>query len=146
MAEAVEFDFITSDSLEALKLYERIFEVYRDEVTNLPRGQNEALFTIYGTRFHILDENQDLGLLAPGPGDRTPFWFNVTVHNIKKTYQNALDAGCTEIQAVTEVPDHGVTNAIFKDPYGYVWMLHQLQREVSFQERMQLWEDTLGES
>ena len=52
----VEFDFVVKDSLQALALYESIFEVERLEVTDLPVGQNEAVFTIYGTRFHRLDE------------------------------------------------------------------------------------------
>lgn len=47
----VEFDFVVKDSLQALALYESIFEVERLEVTDLPVGQNEAVFTIYGTRF-----------------------------------------------------------------------------------------------
>ncbi|MDI9422462.1 MAG: VOC family protein, partial [Bacillota bacterium] len=27
----------------------------------------------------------------------------------------------------------------FVDPFGYVWMLHQVHKEVSFEERMKLW-------
>lgn len=40
----VEIDFIVTDSLAALDLYERIFEVERIEVTSFPKGQNEAVF------------------------------------------------------------------------------------------------------
>jgi hypothetical protein len=36
---------------------------------------------------------------------------------------------------------YGVSNAIFRDPFGYIWMLHQVHKEVSFEERKQLWED-----
>jgi len=140
MTVGVEIDFVVTDSLAALDLYERIFEVERVEVTNLSRGQNEAVFTIYGVRFHMLDENPDFELVAPKPGMPQSFWFNVMVPDIQKLHRDALDAGCTEIQPVTEMPDYGVSNSIFADPFGYVWMLHQIHREVSFEERTLLWE------
>jgi len=43
------------------------------------------------------------------------------------------------------MPDYGLSNAIFADPFGYQWMLHQIQREVSFEERIRLWEDSRKE-
>ncbi|HHT90249.1 MAG: VOC family protein [Limnochordia bacterium] len=135
----VEFDFVVKDSLQALALYESIFEVERLEVTDLPVGQNEAVFTIYGTRFHLLDENPQFGLEAPAPGAPMSFWFNVMVPSIAHTFQKAINEGCTEVQPITELTDFGVSNAIFVDPFGYVWMLHQVHKEVSFEERMKLW-------
>ena len=87
----VEFDFVVKDSLQALALYESIFEVERLEVTDLPVGQNEAVFTIYGTRFHLLDENPQFGLEAPAPGAPMSFWFNVMVPSIAHTFQKAIN-------------------------------------------------------
>ena len=40
----VEIDFIAGNSRTAFKLYERIFEGERIEVTDLPTGRNEAVF------------------------------------------------------------------------------------------------------
>ncbi|MGC4020025.1 MAG: VOC family protein [Muricomes sp.] len=137
----VEIDFIVKDSLAALELYERIFEVERIEVTSFPRGQNEVVFCIYGVRFHMLDENPEFGLIAPKPEMPQSFWFNVIVPNIEKVYNAALQAGCSEIQPITQIESHGVSNAIFTDTFGYVWMLHQVHREVSFEERVRLWEN-----
>ena len=34
--------------------------------------------------------------------------------------------------------DFGVTNSMFRDPFGYLWMLHQVHREVSFEEKQLL--------
>ena len=42
----VEIDMVVKDSLIALELYEKIFEIERVEVTNFSRGENEAIFTI----------------------------------------------------------------------------------------------------
>jgi len=53
---------IVADSLKALELYEKIFDIQRVEVSNLPKGENEVVFTLYGVRFHMLDENPEFGL------------------------------------------------------------------------------------
>jgi len=62
------------------------------------------------------------------------------VPDIEAVHQNALDAGCTEVQPVTEMADFGVSNSLFLDPFGYVWMLHRIHREVSFEDRVKMWE------
>ncbi|UCZ55064.1 VOC family protein [Bacillus shivajii] len=137
----VELDMVVKDSLKALELYEKIFDIERVEVSNFPRGENEVVFTLYGVRFHFLDENPEFHLIAPTPDDPKTSWVNVTVPNIKETYAKAMDLDCTEVQPVTELTDYGVSNAIFMDPFGYVWMLHEVHKEVSHEERLQLWEE-----
>ena len=137
----VEIDMVVVDSLKALDLYEKIFEIERIEVTDFPKGQNEVVFSLYGVRFHMLDENPQFEMIAPKPGDPKPIWFNIMVTDIAETYAKAMEAGCTEVQGVTELQDYGVSNAIFSDPFGYLWMLHQVHKEVSFEERKKLWED-----
>lgn len=138
---SVEIDFVVSDSLKALDLYEQIFEVKRVDVSNLPTGENEAVFTISDTRFHMLDANPDFHLHAPDPDHPNTMWINIVVPDIEKTYNLAIEAGSKEIQPITELPEYGVTNAIFSDPFGYVWMLHQVHRVVSHEERIRLWEE-----
>ena len=137
----VEIDLVLTDCLKALAFYKKIFDIEPIEVTDFPTGQNEVVFTLYGVRFHMLDENPEFQLIAPSPGDPKPIWFNIMVADIASTYAKALEAGCTEIQPVTEIPDYGVSNAMFSDPFGYLWMLHQVHREVSFEERKMLWKD-----
>ncbi len=137
----VEIDMIVKDSLKALELYKKIFEIEPVEVTDFPQGQNEVVFNLYGVRFHMLDENPEYNLLAPDKDNHQTIWFNIMVPDIKEVYQKAMDAGCKELQPVTEIPDFGVFNAIFNDPFGYQWMLHQIEKEVSFEERTKLWEE-----
>jgi PhnB protein len=137
----VEFDMVVSDSLKALELYEKIFDIEVVEKSNLLKGENEVVFTLYGVRFHMLDENPKFSLVAPIPGNPVSTWFNVLVPNIKETYEKAMDAGCNEIQALTEMPDYGISNAIFMDKFGYMWMLHQIHKVVSHEERIKLWEN-----
>lgn len=138
----VEIDFVVEDSLKALNLYETIFDsIERVEVSDLPKGTNEAVFTLYGVRLHMLDENPEYQLIAPTTDDPKTMWFNIAVPDIKETYTKAINAGCTEVQPVTDMPDYGISNAIFMDPFGYVWMLHQIHEVVSHEERIRLWEE-----
>ena len=136
----VEIDMVVRDSVKAVRLYERIFELAPIEITDFPRGQNEVVFTLYGVRFHLLDENPEFELAAPKPDDPKPIWFNIMVEDIRETFTKAMEAGCHEVQPVTEVADYGVSNATFSDPFGYLWMLHEVHEEVGFDERVNLWE------
>jgi len=89
----------------------------------------------------MLDENPKFELKAPNPDEPKSIWFNILVPDINETYRKALDAGFTSIQTLTELPDYGVSNAIVSDAFGYLWMLHQIHKEVSFEDRTKLWED-----
>ena len=124
--KSVEIDFVVSDVMEAIKVYEAIFEVERVDVTDQPKGLNEVIFKIYGVPFHMLDENPDYQLIAPKPDDPKSIWFNIIVPDIAETYAKAMATGCTEIQPITEVPEMKVSNAMFIDPFGHIWMLHQV--------------------
>lgn len=137
----VEIDFVVNDCLAALKTYEKIFDVERLEVTDHRKGKNEVVFSIYGTRFHMLDENPEFKLVAPDPDHPITMWINVTVPDIKGTYKKAIEAGCIEVQPVVELAGYGVSNASIMDPYGYHWMLHQVHDVVSHEERLKLWEE-----
>jgi PhnB protein len=140
-----EIDMVVSDSLKALELYERIFDIERVEVSNFPKGENEVIFTLYGVRFHMLDENPKFELKAPNPDEPKSVWFNILVPDIKDTFAKAISAGCIEVQPVIEQPDYGVSNAVFSDVFGYLWMLHQIHKEVSYEERTRLWEEKRDE-
>ncbi|MDF2686951.1 MAG: hypothetical protein K0S55_2134 [Clostridia bacterium] len=136
-----EIDMVVTDSLKALELYEKVFDIERVEVSNFPKGENEVIFTLYGVRFHMLDETPKFGLKAPNPDEPKSIWFNILVPDIKETFSKAIKAGCTELQPVIELPDYGLSNAIFNDTFGYQWMLHQIYKVVSYEERTQLWEE-----
>jgi len=139
-----EIDMVVPDSLLAKELYEKIFDIKLLEVTDFSKGENEVVFLLYGVRFHMLDENPQFEMLAPKPGDPKPIWFDIMVPDINETFSKALSEGCTQVQQVTEMEDMGVSNAIFSDPFGYLWMLHQVHKEVSFEERKKLWEERRG--
>lgn len=92
-------------------------------------------------RIHVLDENPEFDLFASTENQRNSMWFNVIVTDIQSTFNRAIELGCKEIQGIKEIAQFGVSNAIFIDPFGYVWLLHQIHKEVSFEERMKYWEE-----
>lgn len=142
----VEIDMVVEDSKKALELYTKIFDAQCIEKTDFPKGQNETIFTIQGTQFHLLDENPEFMMFAPKPDTPLPFWFNLVVENIKIIHTKAIQEGCSELQPVTDMPDYGAFNSMFLDPFGYTWLLHQIYREVSAEERNRVWEDQLKQN
>ncbi len=145
MLTGVEINFVVKDSVKALTLYEKVFGVERIEVTAFERGLNEAVFALYGTRFHMLDENPEYHLIAPKGGEGNPIWFNIMVADIESVFVKAVKAGFSIIQPLTDMAEMGVTNAIVTDPDHHVWMLHQIRKVVSFEERNKFFEDHLHE-
>lgn len=136
----VEFDFIVKDSLAALDLYTKVFGAETVEATSFDKGLNEVVFTIFGSRFHMLDENEEYQLFAPKEGTPLPMWLNLMVEDIASVAALAEEHGFTVVQEVTEMPEMGVSNAVLYDPFGYSWMLHQMHRIVTFEERVALFE------
>lgn len=47
------------------------------------------------------------------------------------------------LQEVTKLEEMGVSNAILKDNFGYMWMLHQIHRVVNFEERVAMFEEQI---
>lgn len=144
--QGTEIDFVVKNSLKALELYKEIFGIEVVEATDYPEGTNEAVFTLFGTRFHMLDENPEYGLKAPDKDHPNTVWFNIAVEDIEKTHQTALENGCTEIQGITKMMDDAVSNSIFVDPFGYMWMLHKIYKNLSFEERIKILEEEMKDS
>ncbi len=141
--KGLELDFVVKDSLVAIDLYEKIFDIKILEKTNFEKGQNEVIFTVYDTRLHMLDENKDFGLVAPGEEGVKFMWFNIMVEDIKEVHDKAIKENFIEIQEITKLEDFGVSNSVIKDPFGYMWMIHEIHKEVSFEDRMKIFEEEL---
>jgi len=137
MIKGVELCMVVTSSVAALELYEKIFEVERVEVSDFGVGFSEVVFNVFNARFHLLDENVEQMLVAPKEGDSRTSWLNVAVEDINATFEAAMAAGCQQISPINEIPNMGVRNAIFADEFGYMWMLHQIDRVVSHEERME---------
>ena len=124
----VEFDFVVGDSQAAAAYYQQVFaDAFEPiQVTAWPRGLNEAIFNLFGTRFHLLDENPEYGLTAPVEGTSHSSWVNLTVPDLRAIWDRAMAGGATEIQPITVIAELGIMNAAFLDPFSHVWLLHQI--------------------
>lgn len=140
----VEINMVVTDSLAAYQLYQTIFQTELVEKSDFPVGSNEVVSTLYGVRFHMLDENPQYQLYAPKEGQAQSIWYNILVEDIRATYDKAIEHGCQPIQAVTEIPEMGISNAIFKDPFGHVWLLHELHHVVSYEDRIKYFEEHMN--
>jgi PhnB protein len=123
---SIEIDFVLPDVLEAFAMYSKVFGAEAVEKTSLEKGQNEVVFTIFGTRFHMLDENPEAYLVAPKEGQGGFLWFNLTVDNIKEVFGRAEAAGFTTVLPIQEVMGHRLKTSMQKDPWGYIWQLHEV--------------------
>lgn len=121
---SVEIDFVVKNSLEAIEKYNKVFEINIIEKTNLDQGLNEVIFEIFGSRFHILDENLEYQIVAPKENENMPVCFNITVENIEEIVKNAEVENFTVISPIKEIFKN-IKNAVLKDPYGYIWIIHQ---------------------
>lgn len=122
--QAVEVDFIVNDVKKTKEVYEAVFGLDIIEETNFPPGSNELVFHLAGTRFHLLDANPDYGMVAPDVEEEFPFWFNVSTQDIQTLWSKAMTAGCREMVQPTQAEDSQTKTAMFRDPDGYIWMLH----------------------
>jgi uncharacterized glyoxalase superfamily protein PhnB len=126
----VEIDFVVPDVLVAFETYRMVFGAEAMEKSSLEKGCNEVVFTVLGTRFHILDENPEAFLVAPKEVQGGFLWFNMVVDDIQAVFERASAAGFSTILEIQEVSmsslPAGSKTAMQKDPWGYIWQLHQI--------------------
>lgn len=137
----LEVDMVVKDALAAVDFYEKIFTVEVIEKTDLKKGGNEAVLMIENVRFHLLDENPEYQLFAPQAGTSGSTWFNVIIDLAQEALDQAVANGATVMQELTDMPAMGAKMAMFQDPFGYTWMVHEVYREVSSEEREQHFKD-----
>ncbi len=68
----------------------------------------------------LADEHSDMGAVGPKTVGGTPVSLHVYVEDVDSAFQQALDAGATERQAL-ENKFYGDRSGSFEDPFGHVW-------------------------
>lgn len=66
------------------------------------------------------------------------------VEDIEDVFKKAKSKNWTVLQEVIKLEEMGVSNAILKDNFGYMWMLHELHKVVSFEERVEMFKEKMG--
>jgi PhnB protein len=86
-----------------------------------PDGKiGHAELDLGGSVIMLADENPDMGNKSPGTLGGTPVSLMVYVADVDATFEAAIAAGATEIQAV-EDRFYGDRSGMFKDPWGHEW-------------------------
>ncbi|MDR0722341.1 MAG: hypothetical protein LBF75_06045 [Treponema sp.] len=85
---------------------------------------NEVVFTIFESRFHMLDESSENGLNAPKEAYPVTIWFNILVEAVQPVFDKAMKRGFSTVFPITYEPVHNIERFMVKDPFGMVWLVH----------------------
>lgn len=83
-----------------------------------------------GSVIMLADESEEIGNKSPGTIGGTPVSLMVYVEDVDSTYDAAIAAGATEIQAVDD-KFYGDRTGMFKDPWGHEWTVGTHVEDVS---------------
>ncbi len=139
--EGLTIAYVVQDVANSLETYAGIFPI---NVVSHTDSHSEAVFSLFETRFQLFAENEAEGLYAPGEGEGMPFWFNLVVPDLPDVWKKAMSLDCQTIQAPIHMEQMGITNAMFADLEGYVWMLHEVHEVISFDDRVDYFEQEMG--
>lgn len=121
----LEINMVVKDAREAADFYKDLVGAKILAKTDLEKSFNEARMVVGGTEIRVLDENKEIGLIAPSEGVPSSMWINLYVDDINKQCEVAEAVGCVIISPITEFPDNNAINAVFSDKYGHVWVVNQ---------------------
>ena len=121
--------YVVQEVASCLETYAGIFPI---EIQSQAADNSEAVFTLFNIRFQLFAENEAEGLLGLAEGEGLPFWFNLVVPDLQAVWEKAMALDAQTIQAPIHMEQMGITNAMFADLEGYVWMLHEIHEVVSF--------------
>lgn len=125
------------DASAALKFYEAAFGAVLGLRLTDPQtgGVAHAEFRIGDSTLMISDEYPGYNCFAPAVGQGGLFM--IYVADVEAAFQQALQAGATEVQPPTD-QFYGDRTARVNDPFGYRWTLAQRVKEISEAEMVKL--------
>lgn len=121
----LEINMVVKDAREAANYYKDLFGAKILSKTDLDKPLNETRMVVGGTEIRVLNENDEIGFVAPSKDFPSSMWVNLFVDDINKQCKVAEDSGCAIISPVTEFPESNAKNAVFRDKYGHIWVINQ---------------------
>jgi PhnB protein len=129
----LEIDMVVPKALAAFALYQHVFGA-----TVLEKSTDEVICMLQGTRFHLFDENPVVGWQAPSKDTSQSSWFNVITDDAEALFARGTEANFETIVPLRAEEALGVKNAVVRDPFGYSWVIEQILRKISFEERCKI--------
>jgi len=122
----VKISLVVNDCFVAFDLYKKVFDAKELHRTSLSKGQNRIAFMMCGGSFQLFDENRKFLLSAPAKLSPRSVWFDLLVDDVELTVQKGKDAGFLVFEPAQFLEDFGRVFATIGDPFGYMWMLHEI--------------------
>lgn len=123
-----------TDADAAIKFYKQIFGA--EEVGRITMGGDtvgHAELQIGDSKLMLAQEMPDWGNKSPQTLGGSPVTIALYVADVDATYQRALDAGATVVEAVKD-QFYGDRAGSLTDPFGHKWHLLSHIEDVSFDE------------
>lgn len=121
----LEINMIVTDAIEAGDYYKKVLNAEVISQTDNEAGMNETIMKLGGVEIRILDENKDLGLIAPVEVGAVSIGINLFVNNIDVFFNNAIKEGGNTLSPIQEFPDIPAKNAVFSDKFNHIWVVNQ---------------------
>src|SRR5262245_21915263 len=110
------------DAAAAIEFYRAAFNAAEQMRFTAPTGHVVAALEIDGLRFFVVDVNPDAFNLGPQSLGGTTVRINLIVDDPDATAAQAVDAGASEIFAVSDQP-YGLRQGRVADPDGHHWLI-----------------------
>lgn len=121
----IEINLIVSNAKEAGNYYQKVLNAKIVSETNNKLGMNETMMKLGGVDIRVLDENKDLGMIAPAQVGMQSIGINLFVDDIDSFFNNAVKEGCNVLSPINEFPEIPAKNAVFSDKFNHLWVVNQ---------------------
>lgn len=121
----LEINMIVSSAKEAADYYTKVLGADILSQTDNEQGMNETMMKLGDVAVRVLDENKDMGMIAPAQVGAQSIGINLFVDDIDVFFDNAISEGCGVLSAVQEFPEIPAKNAVFSDKFNHLWVVNQ---------------------
>ena|SRR5690349_8425339 len=113
---------IVDGAAEAIAFYSSVLgAAQRGDAMTMPNGKiGHAELSIGDSLIMLADEAPDWGAVGPRTVGGTPVTIHVYVEDVDAVFADAVAAGATEVQPVTD-QFYGDRSGTFDDPWGHRW-------------------------
>lgn len=121
----LEINMIVSDAKAAADYYANVLGAEIVSRTDNSPGMNETMMRLGSVDIRVLDENKDMGMVAPAQIGGQSIGINLFVDDIDAVFENAITAGCAVLSPVQDFPEIPAKNAVVSDKFNHLWVLNQ---------------------
>lgn len=121
----LEVNMIVSDAKSAAEYYKKVLNAEVLSKTDNEQGMNETMMKLGGVEVRVLDENKNMGMIAPAQVGGGAVGINIFGEDIDAFVDSAISQGCNVLSPVTDFPEIPAKNAVFSDKFNHLWVVNQ---------------------